>query len=196
MDEVQFLFWILMLAVGGATFGYAVLQPFIAATRKRSQGVHTVQFLMSDLLWLALLTHLPLVFLAAARHWQDGSIVAVLGGLLMAMVLYLWFRGVTLLSKIGVEQPLRRGVFLVLVLPVAVLGSLLVGFPVLLLLAFLFSPPDRTYVTLAVLSGLSLVLLLACYGGRRLARWVVAGATGAPPALTDSPPPAQPEPLT
>lgn len=172
--ELFSLVLILAICVGGGVFGYLVLEPLVTALRDPDRPARRTQFRTSDLLWLAMLFHMPLVYVAAARHWHPPEAVGIFGFLLLAAVFYLWFRGIMALSKLGIQQPLRRGIFLALALPLAVLGSLLSMVAICATLAFLFDGADGLLA--AGWLGSVLGLSLAGWGGRCLTRWILAGS--------------------
>ncbi len=189
MDGCCFLLPLgMFLSAGAFTFGYAVLKPFIAASRKCGPTARAGQFLLSDLLWLMMSCHLPLAFVAAARYGrsEDSVVIAVVALVLMAIVFYVWFRGVMALSKLGVDRPIRRGVFLVLVLPLAVVGSLLTAVLILAVIVLLaIERQDNTWLIWWLAAAATLAS--ACVGGRSLAHWVIAGAAANAPPPDDRP---------
>ena len=162
-------------------FAGVILQP-VSEAAKWAKGPR--QYFLSDLFWLMLLVQYPLGYLAVAVHWQDMLTTAILGGLLLVALVAVWYRAVTALSRIGVDGPLRRGVFIVIVLPAAILGSF---FSICLIFVAVTSlapaeSPNRLFRgQRLVWLGLPMLPLVA-YAFRRLVFWILAGARSDSPA--------------
>jgi hypothetical protein len=153
-------------------FGYFILQPVDAALK----GVRCpVQFLLGDFFWLMLLVQLPFWYVSRAMRSQGVSVAVALAVLLLLLCVRVWLRGAAILLGLGIFDAWRRGVFLVIVLPVGTFGWLAAVFAVSLALR-------RAMET----RGFSLLVITAilpiAYVCRLLAIWVVSGAAGKTPA--------------
>jgi hypothetical protein len=183
MDGLAMIGFLVLWVLGGAAYVYFVAQPLFKLPQAAPPPS---RFSLADLFWLFVLLQYPMVFLSLmGRQYihQREPIILVVGGLLLvAVVVFLWWRCANWLSQVGVTSVLRRGVFLVVVVPIAVLGSL-AGIPVILesvvesLRRGLEVPmsgftPGPAALVVAVISGLL---------GHCLTRWVVAGATTSGP---------------
>lgn len=119
MEILSFILCLIVF-VCGAGFAWTILQPFAQAVRGCKRPT---RFVTSDFLYLMVLLTLPLVFLSDARRWADASRIQGAGGLLIAVFVYAWWRGAATLSGVGIYQPSKRGIFLVVILPLAIVGS-------------------------------------------------------------------------
>jgi len=157
------LFGIIAIACG-AGFGYLIVQPFATALKVK-RGMRPTRFATSDFLALMVLLAVPLVFLSAARKWQDTDLLLAFGSMLVAVFTYAWWRGVTMLSGLEILDSTRRFVFLALLLPVVLVGSTIaaptVGFMVLVSVARP-APLAQLFGLLAVPGLAAVAYLLRC----------------------------------
>ncbi len=170
-------------------FGYVILEPVIRAGGKVRCPP---QFFLSDLFWLMLLLQLPLWFLSCAVKWCDAWQISIGAPALLLVCVIVWFRGASRLTRLGILDARRRGVFLVVILPMAIAGSLAAG--VSTAIALMASHESN---------GVSLLLLIpiapVCYAGRLLTLWVLSGSPDTGPSAgkespaTSQPPPTRPD---
>lgn len=166
----------------GAAFGYTILQP--VAHAERGLGFQT-RFYVCDFFTLTLLLAIPILFLTTARraYGQDAIVVDIVGGILIGIFAYVWGRGATALSAIGVVDSRKRCCFLGALLPVAILGSAVVV-PMLAMLTFSLSrmPGWGILLWLASLLVVPVVALLF----RRWTVWIVSDPVTVPMPQPDS----------
>ncbi|MEE8450788.1 MAG: hypothetical protein V3R99_02705 [Thermoguttaceae bacterium] len=133
---------------------------------------------MSDIIWLTLMLQFPLACVSVVPKWHGMSDKVIFGLALVAVCVYAWSLSVAALSGLGINGLLRRGLFLVIVLPTAMFGS------VAPLVGFVAMTGDNGLVQREV-AAVGLVAMVAlCFGCRRLTAWVVADPArdeGAPP---------------
>jgi hypothetical protein len=165
------LLFLLYFLVCGAAFAYAILQPFARAVGGRARPN---RFITSDLLWLMTMLALPMGCLSAVVRGYDAVPVAVVSGLLIAVFAFAWWRGTATLSGLGIRQPLRRWIFLVVILPVSFVGGALTPLVLLasaLAIGEMHRRPHISWISLASAAG----LLLLAVSFRRLSYWVLKG---------------------
>lgn len=163
----------LVLMIGcGAAVAYAVLYPISKATKA---AIPLERFFIVDIISLIVLLQLPLSFLAVVSQMRDPGEVAVTGAFLVLIVIAIWWRGVSILSSLSIFQNARRLVFIVFVLPVALLGSM-ATYPmsrvVVEALRKQFEVDTDPTILVASFCGL-LFLPVAIYYLRKLTRWVL-----------------------
>lgn len=164
---------LLFLVACGGVFGYVILQPLIRASQGRRCPT---RFFMSDLIWLTLMLQFPLAFLSVASKWHGMKGALVPGLILVAVCVYAWLRSATALSGLGINGPLRRGLFLVIVLPMATFGAAVagVGIPIGIPIGLMAMAEGEVVVHCEV-AAIALVAMVAlCFACRRLTTWVVA----------------------
>ncbi len=133
------------------------------------------QVQLVDLLAIFVLVMPPLSFLSAVRDTSNVSLPhkVLFGGLLVALFVGMWWRGVEMLSILSVEDGRRRFVFLAFLLPGLLVGGLFAG------VALLVSPAALMAPTFPFSSWLPITFATAV-GGAMVGlgnRWVLAGAT-------------------
>lgn len=158
---------------------YWMLKPLAQAYRR---GRGQTQYLLAD--FFCLLVHLQIA-VAVAIATNEGRRDAMTIYTAASTWLYLavmWWMGVSALSRANVRSQLRRAVFLLVVVPIACLGSLwliLVGFKGLIAV---FDYPTwwaGTASVLAVLWPLLAGLAAAFIAARLATGWVLQGAVTA-----------------
>lgn len=179
MSGGVFLLVLLMLGIIGLVGGTAVGNWILAPLQIRCKMVaKPTQFHMIDLLCLFVVLQIPLAWV--------GMTVSVFGlggagGLSAILAVYfglVWWAGVRKLSQAGIENPWHRGLFLVLVFPGTLFGtivSVLLAIAVfLMVLCGVWNDPPGIGLTL---SAIELGLALCLYGFGRFTRWIVATAS-------------------
>jgi hypothetical protein len=159
----------------GLAFGAVALGPILKADP--NAGKRPFRFLISDLLWLFLLLHPGLTLLAADMRSEYPGDYLGIACMCLVVAVVLWFRGLQTLSQFGVEHWLRRGLLLVIVMPVGVSGSIAAGTTGIVLLSCLFESVTEPWqvnvsalaITCAVVVGLG-TLALGCRWIARLVR--------------------------
>ena len=168
------LLFIGMLIICGV-FGFALVQPVASAAKGHASSK---SFVLSDLLSLSISLCLPLVFYSSIRrHYQsDAGYRDFLAIILCLAFVYLRWRGSRTLSSIGVVNTQRRVTYLVVIIPLAILGSLF-AMPMWLTLTMnLGNLPSRSW--LLKWFGLTIGLPVGGIVVRRMAVWVVAKNPG------------------
>jgi hypothetical protein len=136
------------------------------------------QFTLVDFLCLIFLAQLPM----AVIRWRttSGEVVHpgsayVLGWIVCGV---LWWAGVRCLSRAGVRQAWRRAVFLALVVPVTILGSMLV-LPLLIVvwLSMAGGEARQRPWPPAITAGMMAGVLIAVYACGRYTRWLASAAS-------------------
>jgi hypothetical protein len=164
----------LLVLMLGALFAYAVLGPVLRMNRRATRPP---QYYLSDLFWLLLLLQLPFAFLGGAYQWYSTARATICGGLMSLVVVYAWCRAVSFLSRLGIDAAIRRGVFIVVILPVAVLGSIAAGPLIIAAFSCWATPGSDVPYGVQVWISISVgILPVAAYLFRWLTRWVLAGA--------------------
>lgn len=164
--------------------GRWVLGPFTEAVRMLSAPK---RFFLSDFVWLLVLLQ---VSFAIARLVLDqpGSFLVILVFLVVASVA-IWAGAVSVLSRAGVYQTIRRGIFTLVLLPAVLLlmGAVVIGLSALITFPaqFLFvpRPPGNDLesgirvvtIWLAILLVGIPAIIATAWALRRLTRWIVAG---------------------
>jgi hypothetical protein len=177
--------FLLVLGVFGAFvggIGYWILGPMHRATRASKLPT---QFFVSDFIWLVAQLQIA-VALVLATPYEMGSFgwILLLAGL-SACVVAMWWASVTALSRAGVRSPLRRGVFILVVVPIGTLGVVGTFFymaSAFFLLLILAQEGIAAKDPRMLLLMLPIAALL--YASRRLNFWVLAGGDVSPPDST------------
>ncbi len=163
-----FVFFLVILAC--SMFGYAILQPVAKAVKGKRRPT---RFTTIDFLWLTILLQIPLVLLSnASRSFNnrfETSLFAAISGIIVFLFVCVWWRGVATLSGLGINSIWRRGVFLTILLPVAIYGSA-VGMPMLLLAPFSLGTSNWVFLWI----GLVVLTPIVAYCFRQLSFWVLA----------------------
>ena len=177
---------LVMIAVGGLV-AYIVIQPISKASRTAKP---LERFFMVDIISLVLLLQIPLVFLSIVARMREPSEVAITGAFLVIMVIAIWWRGVSLLSSLGIFGNTRRLVFIVFILPIALLGSM-ATYPMFLVvfhsLAEDFEVETPGYLIVMSFAGLFL-LPFAIFFLRMLTHWILAEPRRIDPEMPEPPP--------
>jgi hypothetical protein len=163
---------IVLLLVALWLMGRWILSPFAEAVRILRAPR---RFLLSDFIWLFVLLQASL---AAARFALDetSTFVIILGFLVLASIA-IWGGAVSALSRAGVSQASRRGVFVLVLLPailvlMAGIAAELVSLAALCVAVFTSELEANLGLWMAPL-GVP-VIAAAGWALRRLTRWVVA----------------------
>ncbi len=164
MREAMYIMLFLVACATVVAFIFVMLQP---SKRVEKTVRPRAQFFLSDIFWLMLLMQLFLGMSSLIPR-ALGARMVVSGYLLLAS-LAMWWRGVTMLTGLGVFHVWRRAVFLIIVLPGAVLGGLAAGGIVVFALA-----PTTTHFALRLAAIIPIPLV--CLAGRMLTKWVLAGS--------------------
>lgn len=164
----------------GVPFTYLILQPVQHLVQKQKhREKRPTKFSLTDIFWLMLLLQIPLAYLVAATKWQDATQVTIVGGLLLLMFVFLWWRGISLLGRLGIDEPLRRGVYLAAIVPVAVLGA----FATAVLTVFIFNimmnweQDNFRPIEMFYIFGMIALVVIVAMVFRRLTNWVLAGSS-------------------
>jgi hypothetical protein len=136
------------------------------------------RFLLTDFIWLMIQLQLVLGFV---MNWIEGATSAewlyVVVILLALPVVVLWGASVSVVSRAGIREPLRRAVVILLLVPGAL--GIIVAVPVLflsLLTVAISAPNVAANRTLAAFAFWSLAVIVTgcCAAGlRRLSFWVL-----------------------
>ena len=166
-----YIFVFVLVILACSMFGYAILQPIAKAVKGKRRPT---RFTTIDFLWLTILLQIPLVLLSnASRSFNNGFepsvIFAVTSGIVVFLCVGIWWRGVATLSGLGINSIWRRGVFLTILLPVAIYGSA-VGMPMLLLAPFSLGTSNWVFLWI----GLVVLTPIVAYCFRQLSFWVLA----------------------
>ena len=174
------------LAIAAAAFtGHWVLRPMARETRQLNLPT---RFTMSDFVWLLLLLQIVLAALAPLGP-PDPENAAPLAGLLLffgGSATALWAFGISSLSRAGVTQSLRRGVFTVFLLPALLLFLMATGmgcFAVFPAIAVAFQNDMRLDIAV-VLFWMAVGFLawaLISWLLRKVAEWVLGGSRAVVP---------------
>lgn len=175
------LLGLVMIVVIPTLIGYSVFRPISGQIR---QGDRRTQFMLTDFIWLVFQLQIALAVGSAVPRESRYSFSLILGYLSFATIAA-WWGAVTTLMRAGVQQPFRRAVFILFLLPSVLL--LMVGATVAVLVcAFLgvelsvegWLREDNDAVLMGIVwtCGLLPVALLtvgACRLLRKLAVWIV-----------------------
>lgn len=134
------------------------------------------RFYLSDFVWLMVLLQAAFAGIAWVPQ-EERAIRIVLGIFFVGAVVAVWTAATNTLSKAGIFQPLRRGLFLLLVLPAVLF--LMGGIAIWLLVLFAgfeaIAADDSAVWASAVVGGF-VGGLLALWLLRQAMRWIVNGA--------------------
>ena len=156
------------------------------------------RFLLPDFMWLLVQLQLALGYCVTFVGVQQRYFFPLVLGFFMLASVMMWAGAVSFLSRAGVRSNLRRGVFILLLLPATL--ALMIAAPLLPVVSYLlvmeaqeieqlfrirdYLPPNAGLLVLAVgVFGIP-VLGLALH---MLARWMVAGMELAPVPLVKQP---------
>lgn len=163
-------FYIPVLLVALWAISRWVLGPFAEAAR----ALHApTRFFLSDFIWLLVLLQASF---AAARLVldQQGAFIAILVFLLLASVA-IWGGAVGVLSRAGINQALRRGIFVLVLLPAVLLLLAAIGVGIVAAVAWLASGPDSLGAAAAILPAGITAIVAVAWALRQLTRWIAAG---------------------
>jgi hypothetical protein len=190
------------LAVGLTIFtGHWVLRPMAKEARLLNLPR---RFTLGDFVWLLLLLQIVLAAVVAIAPPDLENAVPLAGLLLFfgGSASALWTFGISSLSRAGVTQSLRRGVFTVFLLPALLLLMMATGmgcFAVFPMILILLSDDSRRWSTVPVVALYSVIGFLAwalvSWVLRKVAEWVLSGnrtPVQRQPNATDLPPPPSP----
>jgi hypothetical protein len=144
---------IFMSAILGGWSAYLVFRPF--ALRERMARLWGVpQFGTADFASLFLLLTWPSMLARIGREHSFAHL-AVCFGLFAACTGYLWLRGLWILQQVQVKSLVKRTLFLSVLVPGAIVFSLLVGLTVLVTMVMLLhgEPVVLIFVTILTLIG-------------------------------------------
>lgn len=174
-----------LMILCGVTVAYVVLQPISKAT-KAARPLE--RFFIVDIISLIVLLQLPLSFLAVVSQMRGPGEVAITGAFLVLIVIAIWWRGVSILSSLLIFQNARRLIFIVVVLPVALLGSM-ATYPMFRIAVDAiqnnFEVDTNPNLLLGSFLGL-LFLPVAVYYLRKLTRWVLDAPKHVGPEVSDA----------
>jgi hypothetical protein len=136
------------------------------------------QFLLTDFMWLMIQLQLLLGFV---MNWIEGAtstgwLFVVIVGLCVPLAI-MWAASVSVVSRAGITQPLRRAVLILVLVPGSL--ALIIAGPVILVTAITAianAPYDRPARWLAGLAGIVLaavVSVVMAFVIRRLSFWVL-----------------------
>lgn len=91
--------------------------------------------------------------------YPEQQVVRLAAGLAVFFCVYLWFRATWLLQQCGVQQPLRRALFLLGVLPALLLCNVNASSLALLVLAILFAGPTILPAGIFIICAMELLLV-------------------------------------
>ena len=129
-------------AILGGWSAYLVFRPFALLERMpRCCGIP--QFGVADFVSLFLLLTWPSMLARIGRE-HDIGYLAVCFGLFAACVVYLWLRGLWILQQMQVKSFVRRTLFLSILVPGAIVFSLLVGLMMMAAILFLLVLSEAT----------------------------------------------------
>jgi len=144
--------------------GRRILKPMdVAAERTESP----TQFMMTDFLSLMFQLQLPLAMFSGVRDWEGGAVLIC--GLLCMAVLLTWWGGIRTVSRAGIRDPKRRGLFVALILPVTFVCSL-TALPLAGTVCYAIATREDAPWWVFLLSVLVPLLLFAC---KRAVDWVL-----------------------
>lgn len=180
----------LLVATLSSLLGIFVFGPL----RHRAGRLHAAtQFQLSDFFWLVAQLQFALVYSVRNVGVEQLSYFLLVFGFLLLATLGLWAGAMSFMSRAGVRQPLRRAVFILLLLPATLALMIGTSFLVVIIPASLYVDHLLGYGTLSVYVGAprlmdwghtSLVLLgtglvAAAWTLRRIAYWIQREATPA-----------------
>jgi len=156
------------------------LGPLDRAARQRE---HPVQFSLVDLLSLIVLFQLPMAAirmlgLALEQPYESMIYVFYVFGWFVSFLA--WWTSVRTLSRAGVHNPWHRSLFVAVILPAAVVGT--IGAPCMVVavaLSIFFSDPFMG-VDLVKLSSIVVFLLVIVYASGRYTRYVLVAVGNLP----------------
>lgn len=169
---VLYLVTVLSLLFACGMVGYWIVQPVAKAVQGKQRPT---RFSLVDLLWLSILVAGATAPLAnLSRLLLDDRFDRISGriGLLaVAVVCFVWWRGVATLTGLGIADHRRRGAFLVLIMPAALAISAF-GVPVFFLTFWsVLQGHNVFWFWFAAIMGFVAVVLL-----RSVSFWVLATA--------------------
>lgn len=163
---------LILMIVCGATVAYTVLRP----VSKASQFATPLErFFIVDVIALIVLLQIPLTFLSVVSQMRTVGEVAVTGGFLVLMVIAIWWRGVSILSSLSIFGNTRRFLFIVVVLPFSLLGSM-ATYPMFLVVVEAMRKDFEVDTPPLLVTGSFVGILclpFAVYGLRKLTNWVI-----------------------
>jgi hypothetical protein len=175
------------------TIGNLVLGPVNKAAGRLQAPT---RFQLNDFFWLLVQLQLALGF--CVRMVEEGELApfVILLGFLTLATIAMWAGAVSFVSKAGVTDGWRRGVFVLVQLPATL--ALMMGTPVFFAVALVLPlkyfgdvvdgnrilEPQLIFVGALQLIGISLTLVISGWLLRRLSLWILAGSR-LPTALSD-----------
>ena len=174
----------LPLAGGGGVFVMVKLANWVTGPVYQSarERRFPIQFTIVDFLCLFVVMQAPMALIHSVHDLPEGArwtadiFLWVFGGLL-------WFTGVENLSRAGVRRPWPRIIYLMAVLPFAVLGSVAAPLCAVAVVGTFVVGISQGRIEGAILSAFvlaSILLPLGLYGAARYTRWMVAGSRAGP----------------
>ena len=160
-------FWPLAIVVTCCL--WLVLNPVVHALEQMPKRRH---FYLLDFFWLLLMLQPSLMLLAGASVGHNDMFF-LMGLISLPISAYAWWYGVVVLSTLGIEYPIRRGLFLVLLLPVAL------WLPFLALWMLFFNTQHFGLSTIVYVISVMVMFIFLIYGSHGLCRWVTRGASKA-----------------
>jgi hypothetical protein len=177
MATIGGLFGIVLALAATIFTGHWILRPL--AKEARWLNLPT-RFTLSDFVWLLVLLQIVLAAVVAVAPPDLENAVPTTGLLVFfgSSATLFWVFGISALSRAGITQPLRRGVFTVFLLPAVLLLLMATGIGFGALVPVLFAPlRGRELLTLATAWGGSAAgfaaWALATWTLRKVAEWVL-----------------------
>jgi hypothetical protein len=202
-DLVKLVAWLggIVLAIAATIFtGHWILQPL--AKEARWLNLPT-RFTLSDFVWLLLLLQIVLAAVVAVAPPDLENSVPLTGLLVFfgGSATLLWVFGISALSRAGITQPLRRGVFTVFLLPAVLLLLMATGIGFVavvpaIVIPLMESELSRHETVIATVWGGCVIGFMAwallSWLFRKVAEWVLGGNRNEnrrQPNATEPPPP-------
>jgi hypothetical protein len=179
--------WLALLSVAMVVVLSPVVGRIVLGPVNRAAGrlKAPTRFLLPDFMWLVLQLQFVLWYCVQFVGLEQRLYFPLLLVFLMGASILMWGGAVSFLSRAGVRSNLRRGIFIMVLLPATL--ALMVIAPVLPVLSYLMQtdtvavaqilrlksePPPNAGLVLLI-AGL-LAIPLAGWGLRRMSRWMVA----------------------
>lgn len=141
------------------------------------------RFMLTDFIWLMIQLQLVLGFV---MNWIEGATSAnwllVLIFLLSLPVVVMWGASVSVVSRAGITQPLRRAVLILVLVPgslaVIVAGPVLIVSGIAALNDLSYTRLDRAMLSIGIWLGAAVLTIAFAFILRRLSFWVLTGRAG------------------
>jgi len=161
--------------VGLALLGRWIMRPM----REASQWVQAPRrFYLADFVWLMILLQAAFAVVALVPT-EERAIFVILLVFFVGSSVAVWAAATSVLSRAGIQQARRRGVFVLVVLPgvlIELCAAILWPFVVLAGSGVAMPRRDELLIWLTVVIGGFVGILLVAWLLRLTVRWIVAGA--------------------